>query len=94
MSNIAEIAFEQMPDNLREQFYENIIADPECPKSLKDPDNNYGARTLAFFITKRRTHHLWCNLNMIMQTLKMNNVADNETMQIYSVICKHLINMQ
>lgn len=94
MSNTAERTFEEIPDNLRNKFYEDIIADVECPQSMRDPDNNYGARTLAIFITKKRTHHLWVNLNIIMETLKNNDVSNNEVQQIYRVICKHLINMQ
>lgn len=82
--------FNSLSDSQRKDLLEKIIEDSMLPEKLRDPDTNYSACAFHILMTRSKLDHKWADLNSIINTLKINNITEEEANITLYVITKYI----
>lgn len=66
--------FAHWPDADRDRLWLRVIAQPQLPTTLRDPDASLVARGFAIFMTRPRSSAMWASLPDILNTLVINEI--------------------
>jgi hypothetical protein len=70
--------FDLLTDYQRKKLLVKITEDDMLPKKLRDPDSTYSARGFHILMERSKSANNWVNLENIIQTLKINDVTEEE----------------
>jgi len=91
MSNLLVYTlFDSLNDIQRKQLLVKVTEDDMLPKKLRDPDSTYSARGFHILMERSKSAHNWANLENIIQTLKINDVTEEEANIALYVITKYI----
>ena len=82
--------FESLTDSQREELLEKVKADSMLPEKLRDPDTTFSARGFHILMTRSRFEHNWADLTSIINTLKINNITEEEANITLYIITKYI----
>ncbi len=82
--------FDSLSDTQRKDLLEKVKVDSMLPEKLRDPDANFSARGFHILMTRSKLDHNWADLTSIINTLKINNVNEEEANITLYVISKYI----
>lgn len=86
--------FKDLSDERREELYQCIINDQDCPRMLSSSENYPHGRAFAVFMTRSKNNKNWMELNAIIASLVLNGLELNFGLSLYKIVHKNILNMR
>jgi hypothetical protein len=85
--------FAHWPDADRDRLWLRVIAAPQLPAVLRDPDASLVARGFAVFMTRPRSSATWASLPDILNTLVINEIPVGVIPDVESAIYAAMLSL-